>query len=74
MRDPFAAPRQTIPDPHAQETFDAWSFGGHRNPLAKYAPLWVEPPEEPEPALEQVPDGPSTWAEQEQASIKEHAA
>lgn len=74
MRDPFAAPLQQVPDPNALETEQAWTHARHRNPLAKYAPLWQDPPED-EPAAESPPaDGPSTWAEQEQRSIKEHAA
>ena len=77
-RDPFAAPLQAFPDPDALETEYAWSHAKYRCTLGAYINLMrTEEPDPGEPQEVEVPtnpDGPNTWAEQEQRSIEEHAA
>jgi hypothetical protein len=80
-RDPFAAPRQAIPDPSSIETDLAWTHAKYRCPLGQYINLMREDGDSPTDPSEDAsveiptnPNGVSTWAAQEQRSIEDNAA
>jgi hypothetical protein len=80
-RDPFAAPRQSIPDPSSIETDLAWTHAKYRCPLGQYINLMREDDPQTDPSAVDAPveiptnpNGVSTWAAQEQRSIEDNAA